>query len=788
MTRVAVLPRLVLPDSAHWPGHGGDKVVLLSTAATDVERELVDTLAERLRCDGRRPAVAQTGAEAAALARANGAVIAPVRVVWLPAARSDSDRLRLRELPVHSGPARVRAVAQRRVLDCTPERCRILVGEPAGIPELEARWSERTGEPADDGARALGAFVGRQADIVLERAERRLTGERYRAPQRVAEELVTSPRFIAAAETLAAALGREPAGVIADAAEYLTEMATEQQRLARDLWTSWSKFLYSRAYELHVDDAQLAQIKELAATHPLVYLPSHRSNLDGYIMASLLHEHGLPPNHTLGGINMAFWPLGPVGRRVGVIWIRRSFRGNEVYKLALRQYLGYLVSKRFNLEWYIEGGRSRTGKLLPPRLGLFNYLADAVEELGIDELRVIPVSIVYDELQEVHEMTAESRGRIKQGENAGWLLRFAREQRGSFGRVHVNFGEPLVLADALRAHGSQPGAREDIRRLARSKAAFEVCTRINRATPVTTTALVTLALLGAGDRAMTLDQARTLIDPLRDFVRDRAIPGQDAVELLGSAEGVRRTLSTLVEHGVVECYADGPDPVYRIGPDRELAAAFYRNSVIHWFLPRSIVELALIATADSPSSDAATVALDDAFRARDLLKFEFFFPDKEDFRRELLAETDRIDPDWRAPGRLAAIGTALTRSGALIAHRVLRSFVEAYVIVADELLAIGDRGVDTDATLRACLNRGRQYRFQHRVSGAGAVSTHLFRSALKLAANRGLLEGRAGVASERRAFACELDRVLERLRRIDEIERARILEALANTSAAGRPA
>ena len=783
MIRADAHPRVVLPDSPRWPGHGPDKVVLLSTAVTAVERELVDTLAERLRHDGERPAIVRTGAEAATLARSSSALIAPVRVVWLPDPHSDADRLRLRELPIHSGPAGVRAIAQRRLLASAPERCRVVVGEPASIPELETRWSERSGQPADDGAGALGAFVGRQADIALERAERRLTGERYRAPQRVAEELVTSPRFIAAAEELAAALGREPAGVLADGAEYLTEMATEQRRLARDLWTSWSKFLYSRAYELHVDDAQLAQVRELAASYPLAYLPSHRSNLDGYIMASLLHEHGLPPNHTLGGINMAFWPLGAVGRRVGVIWIRRSFRGNEVYKLALRQYLGYLVSKRFNLEWYIEGGRSRTGKLLPPRLGLFNYLADAVEDLGIDELRVIPVSIVYDRLQEVHDMTAESRGDVKDAENVGWLVRFARQQRGSFGRVHVNFGEPMVLADALRAHGSGPGADDDVRRLARSKAAFEICTRINRATPVTTTALVTLALLGADDRAMTLGQARTLIEPLRDFVRERAIPGRDAVDVLGSADGVAGTLGTLVEHGVVECFSAGPEPVYRIGPERELAAAFYRNSVIHWFLPRAIVELALMATVDSPAADAAQVALDDAFRVRDLLKFEFFFPEKEDFRQELLAEVDRIDPDWREPGRLVAIGTALTRSGALTAHRVLRSFVEAYLIVADQLLTLGDRSVDTAATLQACLNRGRQYRFQHRVSGAEAVSTHLFRSALKLAANRNLLDGREDVHAERRAFARELDGVLERMRRIGEIERARILEALARAGA-----
>jgi glycerol-3-phosphate O-acyltransferase len=768
------LPQVVAPDQGRWPPPPGDPLVLLANGATQVERSMIKRFAERLGAGGTLPTVVSDGGSATEVARARDAAITPVRVVWLPAERNGERRHGLRELSIAAGPSLLRARSQRRVLDRTPERCRLLVGEPAKLQELEARWAERIGTNGADDRSAFAAFVDRQADITLERAERRLTGERYRTPRRVVEELASDAGFVAGAELLAAHLGREADGVVADARAYLEEMATEQQRLARDLWTQWSRFMYSRGYELSVDQAALEELRELSTSHPLVFLPSHRSNLDGYVMASLLHEHGFPPNHTLGGINMAFWPLGPIGRRVGVIWIRRSFRDNEVYKYVLRRYLGYLVSKRFNLEWYIEGGRSRTGKLLPPRLGLFNYLADAVEELGIDDVRVVPVSIVYDELQEVGEMTTESRGRKKDPEGLPWLIQFARSQRGSFGKVHVNFGTPLVLADALTAHGSsadQPDAT--VRRLARSKAAFEVCTRINRATPVTPTSLVTLALLGVGDQALTLDEVRTALEPICDYVRRRELPGVEATETVGVPAGLEQTLATLVSHGVVQRFDDGPEVVHRIGADQELIAAFYRNATIHWFVGRAIVELALLRQADDDTGDPLQAALDDAFRLRDLFKFEFFFPEKAEFRTELGAEMSLIDPRWRerGPDWLSELGRALPSSGALMAHRVLRSFAEAYGIAADHLAACGSRAVDAEAVLPEILARGRQYRLQRRVHGSEAVSTHLFRSALKLAANRGLLAAADDVAARRGAFADELRDVLARLERVDELAR-----------------
>jgi glycerol-3-phosphate O-acyltransferase len=584
---------------------------------------------------------------------------------------------------------------------------------------------------------------------------------------------------------LARRLDRPVAEVRAEAHEYVAEMATRQSRPVRMVWARLARAMYARAYELSFDPAEIERLRALNAAHPLVFLPTHRANLDGFVMASLLYEQGFPPNHTLGGMNMAFWPLGTLGRRVGVIWIRRSFRDNTVYRWVLSQYLGHIVTRRLNLEWYIEGGRSRTGKLLPPRLGLLRYLVDAIEASGVDDVHIVPVSIAFDQLDEVAEMTAESRGAVKRAEGSRWLFEYARRQSRRFGRVQVRFGEPLGVTGALRSFGESGDER-----LALSKLAFEVCTRINHATPVTRTGLVTLAMLGVDGRSLTAGEVRDVLDPLRRYAQARELPGSGEIADLGRVDGTRRTLASLMEHGVVRCFDRGTQPVYSIGPDNELVAAFYRNGVIHWFVNRSIAELALVRAAEEePDSDPIDVAWNEAFRLRDVLKFEFFFAGKERFREEMRAELALIEPAWHKAGdvTLADVGRALAESGALTAHRVLASFLEAYHVVA-ECLAAHDPGqpLDQPAFLAHCLAVGHQMRLQHRITSGEAVSTELFGTALKLAGNRGLLEpGGADLQARRDAFAAELRDLVRRIEVVANIDREHRVRAARVPTAGG---
>jgi len=445
--------------------------------------------------------------------------------------------------------------------------------------------------------------------------------------------------------------------------------------------------------------------------------------------------------------------------------IRRSFGDDEIYKLALREYLGFLLAKRFNLEWYMEGGRSRTGKLRPPRYGLLAYVAEAVARGRAEDAWLVPVAITYDQLREVSAMAAEQAGAAKKAEGLGWLAGYARGQLVRVGAVRVRFAEPISLRAAVPPGG--PDGDKDAWRLALQKVAFEVAVRINRVTPVTATALVTLALLGVRDRALTLGQVRAVMEPLRGYLTERELP--HSREILESDAGVRRVLGTLSQQNVVTVYAGGEEPVYAIDRGQHLVAAFYRNSAIHHFLDRAVAEMVLL----SHPADR----WDEAMRLRDQLKFEFFFPDKTAYRAVLQAELDRLDPGWEtvADGR-----AVLERSDLLVANRVLRSFVDAQLVVAERLTARPPgQPVAEKQFLDECRGVGQQMLLQGRLHGPESLSRELFASALQLAANLDLLgPGGDDLEQRRRAFAGRLHEDVARLILIDEIDAAGRREAI----------
>ncbi|MDQ1506752.1 MAG: glycerol-3-phosphate O-acyltransferase, partial [Actinomycetota bacterium] len=333
-----------------------------------------------------------------------------------------------------------------------------------------------------------------------------------RDPARVVAEIADAPAFRESVERLAAEQGR-PVGEVERAARAaLGEMVAVQSGPALDVLDRIARFAL-RAYEIEFDTDALDSLRALNRRHALVFLPSHKSYLDPFILRGALARAGLPVNHVLGGINVSFWPMGPILRRSGVVFIRRTIKDDAVYKLALRAYLGYLVERRYNLEWYLEGGRSRSGKLRPPRLGVLSYLVDAFRERGVDDVYLVPVSIAYDQLAEVAAMAAEEHGAEKKAESLAWMLRYMRSQGQRLGKAYLNFAEPISLRQV----------RTDKKR-ATEKIAFEVLHRINRVTPVTPTALLTLALLGLGDRALTQSEIRAVLHPLLDYVAVRKLP------------------------------------------------------------------------------------------------------------------------------------------------------------------------------------------------------------------------------------------------------------------------
>jgi len=776
-----------------WPATNGGRAVFLLDASSGLEHRLLEQWIASVRPDSvspedvdaisipasrRRSRRPRRGHLEALLAAGEDPVLAPLRVAWLAERRLDGHRaVTLRDLLLLGDvrdPGRVR---QSWLLRRHPERCQIVVGEPAPLSDLRHRW-RHTGDSDTGETAGLADFVIRQATLALERAERGLRGNRYKVPRLVREDILARPAFRGGLARLARRLSRTEPAVAREAGRDLREIAAAHRPTMIDVAAQLYRFMYSRGYgkQLQYDHDALGRVAALSQRHPVVFLPSHKSNLDHPVLSSVLYENGLPSTHTAGGINMNFFPLGQIMRRAGVFFIRRSFKDDEVYKLVLQHYIDYLIEKRFSLEWYIEGGRSRSGKLLPPRFGLLAYVIDAYRRGKSEDVYLVPISIAYDQIQDVGEYVAELRGGAKERESFSWFLRILRRLSRRYGDIHISFGEPLSVAGALGPSDPSAEPNPDERSLETQKVAFDVCVRINRVTPITPTSLVTLALLGVGDRALTAEEVCSSLSNLVARVHGRNLPTTGELDL-DTTEGVQRTLDALVANGVLTCFSEGPEAVYAIGPDQHLTAAYYRNTIIHFWVTSAIAELALLRAAEEGVVDREAEFVEEALRVRDILKFEFFFAERDAFVQEVRDEVASHDPAWRS-----AVGAGSAEIHALLrgfrpfsAHRVLRPFLEAYRVVADTLAGWeATAAVEEGPFLARCIALGKQYTLQRRIRTPESVSKVLFQSALRLARNRRLVEpADATLANARQAFADEIWLAVRRVDAIDALAAAR---------------
>ena len=413
-------------------------------------------------------------------------------------------------------------------------------------------------------------------------------------------------------------------------------------------------------------------------------------------------------------------------------------------------------------------------------------MVDSYRRGKAEDVILIPVSIAYDQISEVGDYSKEDRGGEKQAESFSWMIRFLGRLGRQYGSIDLSFGEPLSLRAAL---GAPDGDVKPLDPIVVPKLAFEVCTRINRATPVTPISLGMLALLGRGNRAMSLAEIRFALQNLSDFVRRRGLP-TTAELAFDSLESIEETLRPLVETGVLQRFDEGPEVIYSIKEGEHLSAAYYRNTVIHFLVNSALVEVALVRASETGgaagSRGEGSVRCVDAFwsealRIRDLLKFDFFFSEKEEFRREIEAELALHSETWESqlcdPVQARLL---LEQIRPFHAHRALRAFVDAYQVVADRLFMLaGDPVEDPKRMVRDCMAWGKQYTLQRRIRSPESVSKVLLQNGFKLAENRGLFTGDPeALERERAVFVGELRETIRRIRVIDAMAAQRLAGAI----------
>ena len=395
-----------LTDEPGWPVSAAGPVLLLLDAETSIERELIKGWIERNQPTDVRVDIAYIPATRrvrrrrrsdprleARVAQHDDPTMVPIRVVWLARERDGKRRVSLKDFIVFGDPRDPNIARQRWIRTFQPERIRIVVGESAHKSRLEMLWADPSGRGPAEGT-SLSEFIALKAWLALERAERSLRGARYKVPKFLREDLYWSRGFQRGVSRLAIQQDAPLSKMQRNTARYLKEIAATHSPYVIDIVTGIMAWVLSLGYQnLEYSTEDLRELYQIGEEHPLVFLPSHKSNSDHLVLQYVLYQNEFPPNHTASGINLNFFPIGPLLRRTGIFFIRREFKTNEPYKFVLRQYIDYLLEKRFPLEWYLEGGRSRTGKLRAPRLGMLSYVVDAYLRGLVDDVVFIPVSI-----------------------------------------------------------------------------------------------------------------------------------------------------------------------------------------------------------------------------------------------------------------------------------------------------------------------------------------------------------------------------------------------------------
>jgi glycerol-3-phosphate O-acyltransferase len=585
-----------------------------------------------------------------------------------------------------------------------------------------------------------------------------------------ASVILHDPAFLAELQLAANAIGKTPEKAEIYARKCLHEIeATPREAWLRPM-ARLARFIYTRSYEAELDINldKLEELRALSQDHLLLFLWSHKSHMDSFVfLLSLYQNHFRPLPLIFAGINMNFLGFGALARRVGAIFLRRTFQEDPIYKLVFRRYIDFLIRNRMPLSWSIEGTRSRTGKLSPPKLGLLNWVVESCHREQTRNVLLVPVSIAFDRIAEIDDYVALQSGLPKRKESLSWFFNYIFGMRQPYGKVYVRYGNPVALEQptdlppATQAQDTAPSF--DVTRMA-----FEVCTRIEQITPIKSADVLAMVLLGANRRALTAMEMYRQSAGIAELIRDRKLPAASGFSLNSEAQ-VSAAVLALERSGLVKVFDKAQLPVYYIPGEQRLAAAYYRNTITHYFLHAALGEIGLAMCAldiELPNVDALRK---NVTALRELYKFEFFYKPTEEFWQEVLYETEQRYPGWDS-GELS-IQKLLRDKPPRFGHAILRSITEAYLIIAVALMDMKGRPIhDQKKFTRQLLDQGQQMLLRRSISCESSVSQDLFTNGLRLAGHLALLDGRnTDLTNKRAAFA---ESVVSALSAINLLQRA----------------
>jgi glycerol-3-phosphate O-acyltransferase len=349
--------------------------------------------------------------------------------------------------------------------------------------------------------------------------------------------------------------------------------------------------LWTQLYD-GVEVHNFSTVRELAKDYEIIYTPCHRSHIDYLLLSYVIYKRGLMIPYIAAGDNLNLPFVGQLLRGGGAFFIRRSFRGNALYTSVLKEYLYSILSRNTPIEYFIEGGRSRTGRLLPPKTGMLAMTVHGHLRGRAKPIVFVPTYIGYERLMEGSTYVGEMQGKPKEAESIFGIVKTLRKIERIFGKVHVNFGEPVFLDDILKQHNADKIQIEkndapipaEISSVVSSSANL-ILENINRAVVINPVSLLSLILLATPKHTLDEEICAKQLDIYRDLATQQPYDERTQVTSLSGKEiiayGMKLKLIKRVQHVLGDIIA--------IEDNQAVLLTYFRNNILHAFVLPSLV-------------------------------------------------------------------------------------------------------------------------------------------------------------------------------------------------------
>lgn len=532
---------------------------------------------------------------------------------------------------------------------------------------------------------------------------------------------------------------------------YFREIAADFSIVYIRFFKATNDYLFRKIFDgIHFDIEDFKRLREASSKGPIILVPSHKSHMDYIIISSMFYHNKLIPPHILAGSNLTFFPMGKIFRRSGAFFMRRTFKGLNLYASVFKQYVKSLINEGYTIEFFIEGTRSRTGKVVQPKMGMLKYLIEAIDEGYNKDLVFAPLTVNYDRILEENSYLKELKGKEKTTESTSGFIKSRKLIQRKYGSVYMGFDEPFTLSE-IREKLLKEKNITDIDELT-EELGYYIVRRINDAVIVTPFAITTAALLNTTARGFTRESVKRRIMTILSYLKKTDYKMTDSLKDEANIDDVMDLVfASFAGDGIIsmadtsgEANNGGEtqnEELYIIDHEQRGRVNFYKNTITHMTLPMNMISLAILITSSNGKTSRSKVTAEFE-RIRDALSKEFVYPDLMNDTEAVLEKTlSHLSSEDIIKGEGKEIVFDETGGETLkFFAGMIQDYIESYLIVLNTISDYPDHLVSRKDLSIAIRKRGIRMYHLSEIQCSEALSMINYNNAMDKFVDAGILK------------------------------------------------